>query len=124
MINIGDTLTQERTTTPADSAVAMTSGGMNVYSTPSMIAFMENTAFRLAQSKLESGETTVGIHLSIDHVKATKIGAKVTCTARLTGIDGKKLVFEIEASDEAGLIGKGTHHRFIVNEAKFMSKLN
>lgn len=124
MINIGDTLTQERTTTPADSAVAMTSGGMNVYSTPSMIAFMENTAFRLAQSKLESGETTVGIHLNIDHVKATKIGSKVTCTARLTGIDGKKLVFEIEASDEAGLIGKGTHHRFIVNEAKFMSKLN
>ncbi len=124
MIKIGDTLTQERTTTPADSAVAMTSGGMNVYSTPSMIAFMENTAFCLVQSKLENGNTTVGIHLNIDHVKATRIGAKVTCTAKLTEIDGKKLVFEIEASDESGLIGKGTHHRFIVNEDKFMSKLN
>ena len=50
-------------------------------------------------------------------------GAKVRATATLTAVDGRKLTFAVEAADEAGAIGKGTHVRFIVDKERFMAKL-
>ena len=58
----------------------------------------------------------------ISHVSATPAGLKVWCESELTAIDGRKLTFSVSAYDEHGLIGEGTHERFIVDIQKFMAK--
>lgn len=98
------------------------SGLLEVYATPAMIALMEQTAAESVEKELDEGMTTVGIKINVDHLAATPIGMKVVCNSTLVQVDGRKLVFEIEASDEAGLIGKAYHERFIVDSERFMGK--
>ncbi len=73
---------------------------------------------------LDEGMTTVGTNLNVDHVSASPIGCEVSCEVTLTEIDRKKLVFAVEVKDPAGVIGKGTHERFIVDAEKFQNKAN
>ena len=113
---------QTITVTEAMTAKAMGSGELPVYATPSMIALMENTAFESVASELEEGSGTVGTALDIKHVSATPVGMKVTCESELVKVDGRALTFSVKAFDEAGLIGEGTHERFIVFEEKFQKK--
>jgi len=107
-----------------NSAIALKSGSLPVFATPSMLALMEQTAAEHVKPYLEEGFTTVGISANIKHVSATPIGMKVFCESTLIAIDGKKLIFSVKASDECGLIGEGTHERFIVNAEKFMGRVN
>ena len=88
-----------------------------------MCALMENAAMMAVASHLDEGQTTVGTMLNIEHLRATKVGKEITATAVLTEINGRELKFNIAARDEVGMIGEGTHNRFIVNREKFMSKL-
>ena len=106
-----------------DTAKTYGSGSVEVFATPAMIAMMEQTAHTSLQNFLPEGFTTVGTHLNIEHSKATPLGAKVWCESVLESQDGRKLTFSVIAYDESGIIGKGTHERFIVNIEKFMSKL-
>jgi predicted thioesterase len=107
----------------ADTAAAYGSGLVEVFATPAMIAMMEKTCLQLVQANLDKGYTTVGTAVDIKHIKATLKGERVTCTAKLTETDGAKLVFRVEAFDEVGMIGMGTHKRFIVDNDKFMKSL-
>lgn len=122
MLEIGMTLTKEFTVTSEATALALGSGDLDVYATPSMISLMELTARCAVGDALDEGMTTVGTLVNISHVAATPVGMTVTCTATLTEIDGRRLVFNVEANDEKGLIGKGSHERFIVDAQKFQSK--
>src|SRR6516225_3556377 len=72
-------------------------GGVHVFGTPMMIGLMENAAWSLAQPELGEGETTVGTLVHVRHLAATKIGQKVTATAELALIDGRRLVFNVRA---------------------------
>ena len=105
-----------------DLATVLGSGSVNVFSTPSMIALMEHTSMRLVQPYLPEGDTTVGIEVSVKHLRATPQGMKVSCRSKLVDVDGKKLSFEVRASDENGPIGEGTHVRYIVNLDRFVRK--
>lgn len=98
------------------------SGSLPVFATPCMIAMMEQAAAELCQEKLESESTTVGININISHLAATAVGAAVKAVATVTAVDGRKISFDVEAFDNAGLIGKGTHERFVINCDKFMKK--
>ena len=88
-----------------------------------MIALMEQAACNAVAACLDEESTSVGTLVNITHDAATGMGKKVTATATLTAVEGRKLVFEITAADEDKQIGKGTHERFIVNKEKFMAKL-
>ena len=106
------------------SAISLGSGYLPVFGTPFMIACMEQAAAKATEKLLDKGYTTVGTGVNIVHTAATPIGGKVAATAKLVEIDRNKLVFEVQAKDEKGEIGKGTHERFIVNTEKFMNKLH
>ena len=99
------------------------SGLIEVFATPAMISIMESTAHSSVQKYLPEGFITLGIEVNIKHIKATPVGMKVKCESKLVNVDGRKLTFEVNAYDEKGLIGTGTHIRFIVETKKFMNKL-
>lgn len=99
------------------------SGLLPVYATPSMIALMENTCADCVQPYMQEGDGTVGTSVDIKHVSATPVGKTVRCECTLTEVNGKKLVFEVNAYDDKGLIGTGTHKRAIINNEAFMARL-
>ena len=104
-------------------AKTMKSGALEVFATPAMCALIEEAACVAVNDSMEPGNGTVGISLSIYHDRATAMGDTVVTTATLTAVEGRKLVFAVEAKDSKGLIGKGSHERFIINNEKFMGKL-
>lgn len=112
----------ELTVTEEMAAKNVGSGTLMVFATPAMIALMEKTAWESVQPELEEGSGTVGTALNVKHVAATPMGMKVTCETELTKVEGRALTFSIKAYDEAGLIGEGTHERFVVYNEKFQAK--
>ena len=107
-----------------NTATAVGSGVQEVFGTPCMLALMEKTASESVAPYLEEGCGSVGTQVTISHVAATPIGMTVRCETELTEVDGRRLVFKVAAYDEAGLIGEGTHERFIVQNEKFQTKAN
>lgn len=107
----------------ANVAAAMGSGDLDVFATPAMVALMENAAMKAVASALPEGSTTVGALMNTSHVKPSALGDTVTATAVLTEVEGRKLTFEVRAEDSQGLIGEGTHVRYIVDRERFLSKL-
>ena len=98
------------------------SGSLPVFATPMMVALMEKAACKALENNLDEGSTTVGTKVDVEHVAATPVGMEVTVTATVTAVDGRKISFSVEAFDEAGLIGKGAHDRFVVGAEKFIAK--
>lgn len=116
--------TKELTVTKDKTAAAVGSGLLDVFATPQMIALMEATASESVAPYLDEGSTSVGTLVNVSHVAATPVGMKVRCESELTEVDGRKLTFTVKAFDECGLIGAGTHERFVVFSEKFMAKTN
>ncbi len=121
-IKTGTEFRLEKTVTQQDTATAYGSGGVDVFATPAMIALMENTALQI-DKYLKPEFKTVGIEICVKHIKATPVGRKVYCIAKITNIDGAKITFDVEAFDQDGKIGFGTHKRYIVNLRKFLQSL-
>ena len=105
-----------------DTAKEVGSGDLLVYATPCMVALMEGAACEAIADALSDTQTTVGTALNIEHIAATPVGLDVRAEATVTAVDGKVITFEVNAYDEAGQIGKGTHKRVIVNAQKFLEK--
>lgn len=123
-MELGLIFEKEFTPTPADSAAQMGSGTLNVLSTPSVLAALENVAMNCVYNQLNDGETTVGTLANFKHLKASSINAPFIAQAELVEIDRRRLVFHVKATDKNGeLLAEGTHERFIVNIDKFMSKI-
>lgn len=104
------------------TARALGSGSLSVLGTPAMTALMEQAATNLAQALLPEGWTSVGTALAIEHVAATPVGARVRAVAHVEAVEGRRLRYAVEAFDEAGLIGRGTHDRYVVEAGKFLAK--
>jgi len=95
------------------------SGRVRVLATPVMINLMEAAALDAVEGLLPEGHQSLGINLNVSHHAATPVGMRIVATARLTGIEGRRLRFEVEARDEKETIGGGTHERVVVNVARF-----
>ena len=122
MIEVGKSYTVKIKVEENDTAASVGSGTLNVLATPKMIALMEEAAYKCVGECLENGSTTVGTLMSAQHLSATPVGMEVTATATVIAVEGRKIEFKVEAYDEAGKIGEGTHERFIVFAEKFLSK--
>ncbi len=95
------------------------SGKVRVLATPVMINLFEAAALACCEQHLPPGHQSLGIHLDVRHIAATPVGMRVTATAELVKIDGRKLTFRVEAHDERELIGDGLHERVVVNVERF-----
>ncbi|NSW45567.1 MAG: thioesterase family protein [Bacteroidales bacterium] len=108
---------------PKHSAMTYGSGLVDVFSTPAMVAFMEQTSNELLNEHIDSSETSVGIEICVKHLKATPIGDIITCKAQIIEIYKNKITFSVEAYDSRGKIGEGTHKRAVVNKEQFLKSI-
>ena len=122
MLEIGMNHKTLRTVEPQYTAASMKSGLLEVLATPIMIAWMEECCMECVQPQLDEGFGTVGTLVNVTHEAPTPVGGEVTISCFLRQVDGRRLVFAVEASDKGGIIGRGTHERFIVDGQKFQAK--
>ncbi|MFL6328064.1 MAG: thioesterase family protein [Nitrososphaeraceae archaeon] len=100
--------------------------GENVFSTPSMISEMEETCRLLLKEQFISEEQfdSVGTFVEIKHLAATPVGAEVLLKAKVCSVNGRRVMFEVEASDNIEKIGEGRHERTVIDIAKFRSRFD
>jgi len=103
----------------AHTAPRVGSGRIHVLATPVMINLMEAAALDAVEALLPDGHQSLGIRLDVTHNAATPVGMRVVATARLVGVEGRRLKFDVAARDEKEPIGGGTHERVVVNVARF-----
>lgn len=121
-IEIGLKGSVEKTVTHELTAAAVGSGAQEVFATPAMIAMMEMASLNTLMPYLEAGQGSVGTHVDVSHLSATPVGMTVRAESEVIAVDRKRILFSVKAYDEAGLIGEGTHERFIIDIEKFMAK--
>ena len=118
-LRVGLTGSAELVVGEAHTAAGIGSGRIRVLGTPVMINLMEAAALAAAERFLPDGHQSLGIELEVSHVAAIPVGMAVRATAEVTGVEGNRIEFSIEAHDEIDLIGKGTHRRIVVNVERF-----
>lgn len=118
-------LVAERTTLvdQGNTAKSLGSGDVEVFGTPAMIALMEAAAVAAIEPYLDPGQSSVGIELQVEHVAATPLGQTVRSSAELTGIEGRRLTFQVTAWDQVALIGKGSHTRVLIDRERFTANV-
>jgi len=95
-----------------------------VFATGFLVGFLEWACIRAINPYLDwPAEQTVGTRVDVSHVAATPTGFDVTAKVKLLEIDGRRLVFAVEAHDGVEMISKGTHERFVINKEKFDAKM-
>ena len=111
------------TVSAGNTAAAMGSGDLDVFATPAMVALMENAAMKAVADALPEGSTTVGAEMNVTHIKPSGLGTEIVATAVLTGVEGRKLTFNVGARVAEGMIGEGIHIRYAVDRRRFMEKV-
>ncbi len=119
----GLTFEMERRVTEAESSDRHGNPIVHVLTTPIVVEWMEEVATAGVQQYLPEGQGTVGSVVNMKHLAATPIGLMVRVAAHLKQIDGRRLVFWIEAFDEVEKIAECHHERFIVDLARFHDKV-
>ena len=118
-------MTREETFQVAEehAAAHVGSGGSRVLATPWMIAFMERVAYRLLAEHLPEGESSVGVLVDIHHLAPTPVGKSVRVKAEISDLAGSKVTFSVQAWDHVEKIGEGNHRRLVINEARFLRRV-
>ncbi len=111
----------ELVVTEAYTAAHLGSGLVPVFGTPALVGLMEGAAVEALAGRIPPGKTSVGGRIDVQHMAATPIGMRVRARAELLEVEGRRLVFHVQAWDEVEQIGEATHERFIVDEARFMA---
>lgn len=116
--------TRERVVTYEQTAEHLSSGLLPVFATPCMIQFMEETARISVEPYLAEGQSTVGTVVNVKHLASTFVGCTVKCESELIEVDRRRLVFNVKVFDDKELLGEGIHERFIIDNAKFIARLD
>ena len=112
----------EMAVTSDKTAAAVGSGSLAVFATPWMCAMMELAACNALAPFYDAGQSSVGTKLDVTHDAATPVGMKVCAEAEVIEVDRRRIVLKVTAWDETGVIGRGTHERFLINAEKFLAK--
>jgi predicted thioesterase len=105
------------------TAQALGSGSVPVFSTPRLVALVEQAAIDAVKGWLAPGETSVGTRMEIAHLAATPIGEHVRAEATLAAVDGRRMTLEVAAYDAHEKIGEGRHERVVVDEQRFLERV-
>lgn len=122
-IRIGLIGERSATVTSSLSAVEMGSGSLEVYATPAMIALMEGAAVAALAPCLAKNQSSVGVAVEVQHVAATPLGQRVRARAEVIAIEGRQVIFKVQAWDEKELIGEGLHRRVVIDVDRFMTRV-
>lgn len=95
-----------------------------VFATGFMVGFLEWACIKAIEPYLDwPQEQTLGTHINVSHQAPTPPGLTVTATVELIAVEGRKLVFNVEANDGIDMIATGTHERFVILKEKFDAKV-
>jgi predicted thioesterase len=94
-----------------------------VLGTPWLVLYMEITARNAVKPYLLDGQDTVGTQVNISHLAATPLGMRARFYAEVLSVNDRRILFKVEAYDEKEKIGEGTHERFIVDVARFATRV-
>ena len=123
-LEIGRSYKVERQVTPELSAAHFGNPGVLVLATPALVALLEETAIGCIAPTLLEGHGSVGTRVDVQHLAATPVGMRVVVRAELIEVDGRRLVFRVEAQDEQEPIASGRHERFLLNSMeKFLARV-
>ncbi len=122
-VHIGQSAEVSEFVTEQLTAVSVRSGLVSAYATPAMMALMENASVAAIQKCLGKGNTSVGVEAHIQHIAATPVGVRVRARAEVIALEGRRVLFKVEAWDPKEKIGEGTHTRVIVDAARFKDKV-
>ena len=124
-VKVGATL-ERKIRTSSNQTTSFLWNGENVLSTPSMIAEMEETCRLLLKEQFLNDEKwdSVGTLVNVTHIAATPIGFEILIKSKIFSVDGRRIMFDVEASDDLEKIGSGKHERFIIKIPKFRSKFD
>lgn len=124
-VKVGASL-ERKVRTSSNQTTSFLWDGENVLSTPSMIAEMEETCRLLLKEQFLNDEEwdSVGSLVNVTHIAATPIGFEILIKSKIFSVDGRRIMFDVEASDDLEKIGSGKHERFIINIPKFRSKFD
>ena len=106
-----------------DTAIAHKSGSVPALATPRVIALSEEACILVIEANLETGSTTVGQRVQIDHLQPTPVGSSVTAEATLETVQGRRLTFTVSVNDDRGLVAVGRVTRVVVDTERFLDKL-
>jgi predicted thioesterase len=113
----------ERITIDPPRTIGFLGEEMRVYSTPSMVGDVEYTSLKLIQEHLDETESSVGIHVAIDHLAPTPLGQEVEVEVRVVSVDGRKVSVEAEVRDALEVVGRATHIRFVIDVGRHRERL-
>jgi predicted thioesterase len=110
------------TVTDADTAPVMGCGDVEVLATPRVVALCEEACCAAVAGSLPPPKTTVGVRVQLDHLAPIQVGRTVTAEATLERVEGRRLIFTVAASDDAGLVAAGRMTRVAVDTDTFLAK--
>ena len=98
-----------------DRCIAFMGEAARVYSTPSMVSDVEYACLRLIQKHLANEQSSVGMHVSIDHLAPTPVGCEVEVSVTVSAVDGRKITLDARVRDAVELVGRGVHVRYVID---------
>ena len=110
---VAGVLRVEHAEVDASNTIGFLGEELRVYSTPSMVHDIEYACWRLIGEHLDPGETSLGVHVAVDHLGATPIGHRVEITVSVQSVEGRKVTLEAEVRDAVDLVGRGTNVRVV-----------
>jgi len=122
-IEVGARATWQVRVEPEMTADRWGNPGVLVLATPHLVGLVEGAAVHVIRDDLAPGQSSVGTHVDIRHLKATPVGDTVTLTAEITDVDGRRVTFHVTAEDSSGLAGEATHERMLIDLERFMQRV-
>ena len=107
----------EQVTVDQSRVVDFLGDALRIYATPAMVSDIEYAALRLIEPHMGEGESSVGVHVAIDHLAPTPLGESVEVQVRVRGVEGRRVSFDAVVRDRSRMVGRAHHVRSVVDLA-------